>query len=105
MSTESAALARPGTSALGRVRARLPRLAVILLLTLLALLFALPFYWVLISSVKTVAELRGTPPTWWPETFTLDNFPRAWSAKFGRYMLNSFVYAGASTVIITFTSS
>jgi multiple sugar transport system permease protein len=52
-----------------------------------------------------VSELRAIPPTWWPETFTLNNFPRAWSGKFGRYMINSFIYAGLSTVIITFTSS
>ena len=87
------------------LRARLPRLAVLVTLALVALLFAVPFYWVLLSSVKTVAELRAIPPTWWPETFTLNNFPRAWSGKFGRYMINSFVYAGLSTVVITFTSS
>ncbi|HEY3107416.1 MAG TPA: carbohydrate ABC transporter permease, partial [Chloroflexota bacterium] len=91
--------------ALGRARARLPRLGVLILLALVALVFAIPFYWVLLSSVKTVGELRAIPPTWWPETFTLNNFPRAWSGKFGRYMINSFVYAGLSTVVITFTSS
>ena len=91
--------------ALGRTRARLPRVAVIVVLALVALVFAIPFYWVLLSSVKTVGELRAIPPTWWPETFTLNNFPRAWSGKFGRYMINSFVYAGLSTVVITFTSS
>jgi len=104
MSTSSAVpLAR--ARALGRARARLPRLGVLILLALVALVFAIPFYWVLLSSVKTVGELRAIPPTWWPETFTLDNFPRAWSGKFGRYMINSFVYAGLSTVVITFTSS
>jgi len=91
--------------ALRRTRARLPRIGVLVLLGLVALLFAIPLYWVLISSVKTGAELRAIPPTWWPETFTLQDFPRAWSGKFGRYMLNSFVYAGSSTVVITFTSS
>src|SRR5689334_19986472 len=104
MSTSSAVpLAR--RRARERARARLPRLGVLLLLTLVALVFAVPFYWVLISSVKTVGELRAIPPTWWPESFTLSNFGRAWSGKFGRYMINSFVYAGLSTAVITFTSS
>src|SRR5881397_1937143 len=104
MSTSSAVpLAR--ARGRGRTRARLPRLGVLILLGLVALVFAIPFYWVLLSSVKTVGELRAIPPTWWPETFTLDNFPHAWSGKFGRYMINSFVYAGLSTVVITFTSS
>src|SRR5688572_14746070 len=88
-----------------RMRTRWPRWAVIAVLTVVAILFAIPFYWVLISSVKTANELRAVPPTWWPENVTLNNFPRAWSAKFGRYMLNSFIYGGLSTVIITFSSS
>jgi multiple sugar transport system permease protein len=104
MSTNSAVQLARGR-ALGRTRARLPRVGVLILLGLVALVFAIPFYWVLLSSVKTVGELRAIPPTWWPETFTLNNFPRAWSGKFGRYMINSFVYAGLSTVVITFTSS
>jgi multiple sugar transport system permease protein len=107
MSTNSAAAVTVPTSrpALAPLRSRVPRLGVIVLLTIVAVLFAVPFYWVLISSVKHVSELRAIPPTWWPETFTLNNFPRAWSGKFGRYMINSFIYAGLSTVIITFTSS
>jgi multiple sugar transport system permease protein len=105
MSTSAVAAGRPRASTLERVRARVPRWVAIGVLTVLAVLFAIPFYWVLVSSVKTVAELRAIPPTWWPEGFTVDNFPRAWSARFGRYMLNSFIYGGASTIIITFTSS
>lgn len=106
MSTSSAvAVGRPRASTLDRIRARLPRWTAMLVLTVLAILFAIPFYWVLVSSVKTVSELRAMPPTWWPETFTLLNFPRAWSERFGRYMINSFIYGGASTIIITFTSS
>src|SRR5215218_3774187 len=99
MST-SPAVSLPRARARGRARARLPRLGVLILLALVALVFAIPFYWVLLSSVKTVAELRAIPPTWWPETFTLNNFPRAWSGKFGRYMINSFVYAGLSMILI-----
>jgi multiple sugar transport system permease protein len=103
MITSQAAAARVGRAE--RLRSRWPRWAVIAVLAVVAILFAIPFYWVLISSVKTANELRAVPPTWWPENFTLANFPRAWSAKFGRYMVNSFIYGGLSTVIITFTSS
>src|SRR5688572_2949606 len=104
MSTSQLAAAPRATTA-DRLRTHWPRWAVIAVLTVVAILFAIPFYWVLISSVKTANELRAIPPTWWPVNFTLDNFPRAWSAKFARYMLNSFIYGGLSTVIITFTSS
>jgi multiple sugar transport system permease protein len=83
----------------------LGRALVYLLLTLAALIFFLPFYWVLIASFKTAAELRELPPTWWPQTFTFANYGEVWSATFARYFINSFVYAGGSTLVILFTSS
>jgi len=70
-----------------------------------AAIFFMPFYWVLIASFKTAAELRALPPTWWPETWTLANYPAVWSAQFARYFLNSFIYAGGTTLIVVFTSS
>ena len=83
----------------------LSRVAVYLLLGITAIIFALPFYWVLIASFKTAAELRELPPTWWPQTFTLENYGTVWSATFARYFLNSFIYSGGSTLVILFTSS
>ena len=76
-----------------------------LLLLLGAAIFFLPFYWVVIASFKTAAELRAIPPTWWPEVWTTSNYPEVWSADFARYFLNSFIYSGGSTLIILFTSS
>lgn len=75
------------------------------LLTLAALIFFLPFYWVIIASFKTASELRQVPPTWWPQTFTLQNYPAVWDARFARYFLNSFIYSGGTTVVVLFTSS
>ncbi len=70
-----------------------------------AVIFFMPFYWVVIASFKSAAELRAIPPTWWPETWTLANYPAVWSAEFARYFLNSFIYAGGSTIVVIFTSS
>ena len=70
-----------------------------------AAIFFMPFYWVVIASFKTATELRAIPPTWWPETWTLANYPEVWSAQFARYFLNSFIYAGGSTIVVIFTSS
>ena len=75
------------------------------LLTVAALIFFLPFYWVIIASFKSAAELRAIPPTWWPQTFTLENYPAVWDARFARYFLNSFIYSGGTTVVVLFTSS
>ncbi len=74
-------------------------------LTLGALIFFLPFYWVVIASLKTPAELRAIPPTWWPQTVTFAHYPEVWGAEFARYFVNSFVYAGGTTLIVVFTSS
>jgi multiple sugar transport system permease protein len=68
-------------------------------LTYAALTFALvatliPFAWMFLGSVKTEAELRQRPPTWWPQTFTWDNFA-AWFGRLdiGTFFMNSVVVA------------
>jgi multiple sugar transport system permease protein len=79
--------------------------ALYLVLAFGAVIFFVPFYWVVIASLKTPAELRAIPPTWWPQTITFANYPEVWRAEFARYFLNSFIYSGGSTVVIVFTSS
>src|SRR5688572_27448246 len=99
----SRAVGRPLTA--DRLKGYAGQLVVYGLLILLALIFFLPFYWVIIASFKTAPELRATPPTWWPQTFTLANYPEVWDARFARYFLNSFIYAGGTTLVVLFTSS
>jgi multiple sugar transport system permease protein len=88
-----------------RIQHFVGRTVVYLLLAVAAIIFALPFYWVLIASFKTAAELRELPPTWWPQTFTLANYGEVWSATFARYFVNSFIYSGGTTLVVLFTSS
>lgn len=95
--------ARPFTAS--RVYHILGRAVVYLLLTLAAIVFFFPFYWVLIASFKSAAELREIPPTWWPQAFTLANYGEVWRAAFARYFLNSFIYSGGTTLVVIFTSS
>ncbi len=83
----------------------LNRIGVYAALTLLAVAFIFPFYWVVIASFKTPGELRQIPPTWWPEVFTLANYGEVWRAAFARYFLNSFIYSGGTTLVVIFTSS
>ena len=103
LSHSAAADARARRNA--RINRILLRATVYILLTIVAIIFALPFYWVVVASFKTAAELRQVPPTWWPQTFTIANYGEVWSATFARYFLNSFIYSGGSTVVILFTSS
>ncbi|MDO5740136.1 MAG: carbohydrate ABC transporter permease [Ornithinimicrobium sp.] len=70
-----------------------------LLLTFALLLVITPFVWMVLGSVKTTAELRQVPPTWLPESPTLDNFKALFTRlNFGRYFFNSTLVAVVVTV-------
>lgn len=57
-----------------------------------------PFLWMILGSFKGEGELRQVPPTWWPETPTLDNYRDLFSKEsFPRYFLNSTVVAVSVT--------
>ena len=57
-----------------------------------ALMMVLPFFWMLISSVKTAAEVNTTPPTFWPKEFVFENYTYAFSkAPFLTYFRNSLI--------------
>jgi len=40
----------------------------------MSLVALLPFIWMILGSFKTGAEIRQIPPTFFPQTFTLDNY-------------------------------
>ena len=62
-------------------------------------LVVIPFIWMLVSSFKPENEVRAVPPTWWPETLTLDNYDRLFTQlDFPTYFLNSVIVALAVTV-------
>ena len=63
-------------------------------LTLLVVVVIAPFVWMILGSFKTQGELLQSPPTWWPETVTLDNYTQLFSRlNFKQYFFNSTVVA------------
>ncbi|MGH3703102.1 MAG: carbohydrate ABC transporter permease [Agromyces sp.] len=69
------------------------------LLVLAGLLFAIPLFWLLSSSLKTNAEIYSWPLQWLPSTPNLANFTRAWeSAPFDSFFVNSIVVTIAGTL-------
>lgn len=59
---------------------------------------AAPFVWMLFGSFKTDGELLRSPPTWWPEQPTNDNYTELLSKQsFPRFFLNSTVVAAVVT--------
>jgi multiple sugar transport system permease protein len=77
-----------------------------LLLTVLGLTMAFPFYWMLTTALKEPEAIFRHPPQWLPSPLKWANFTEAWNAApFGRAYVNSFVVALMVTVGQVFTSS
>jgi multiple sugar transport system permease protein len=58
-----------------------------------------PALWLLLTSFKTGGELRQLPVTYWPESFTFQNYVSVFTENpFGRFLLNSAVVSLASTL-------
>jgi multiple sugar transport system permease protein len=75
------------------------------LLTVGAIIMVFPFFWMLISSLKTAAEVNTTPPTFWMQTPTFENYVFALrTAPFARYFLNSVIVTVACVAATMFTT-
>ncbi|MDQ1236955.1 multiple sugar transport system permease protein [Paenibacillus sp. SORGH_AS306] len=76
------------------------------LLTIISLMMAFPFYWMVMSGFKTNDEIFRFPPTFWPETFLWSNYIDAWhAAPFARYILNSIGVGAAISLLQIINSS
>lgn len=77
-----------------------------LVLTIAVLIVAFPFFWMLLTSVKSQLEATAFPPTLVPTQWHWENYRVAWNAApFGRYFLNSGLVAGLTALILTGTSA
>jgi len=62
------------------------------ILTLGGVLFVLPFVWMLISSLKTEADMIRIPPSLWPHPVTFANFPKLFKGMdFAVYLKNTLI--------------
>ena len=65
-----------------------------------------PAVWILLTSLKTEAELVSKPITYWPRQATLDNFQRAFTDQpLLRYLGNSLAVATLSTLLALVVSA
>ncbi len=66
----------------------------------MALIVLFPFYWMIISSLKTEVEYRQTIPTFWPQRFMFTNYLDAFNtANLGRLFMNTMYVGVVSTVL------
>lgn len=71
-----------------------------LFLFVMALIVLFPFYWMIISSLKTEAEYRQTIPTFWPQQVMLYNYVDAFNtANLGNLFMNTLFVGVVSTIL------
>lgn len=75
-----------------KIRSFLGKLVECLFLCFLFVAYILPFYWMLISSLKSVREAMASQPVWWPEKLLWGNYVTAWNnIDFTHYGKNSII--------------
>ncbi|XKG97337.1 carbohydrate ABC transporter permease [Pelagibacterium halotolerans] len=74
-------------------------------LTVVALAFLFPFFWMVSNAVRSNAEVLAIPVRILPNVFEWDNFAKAWTQlPFGRFFLNSMIVSVSVTIITVIVS-
>ena len=69
-------------------------------LILMAVIVLFPFYWMIISSLKTLEEYRMSVPTFWPRQIMLSNYADAFTtASLGKLFVNTMIVGVVSTLL------
>jgi len=81
------------------------KIIVVVFLCLMGIVMVLPFYWMIITSLKTSLEAVHLPPSWFPHHLRFQNYAEAWKqVPFPRYFLNTLIIAVATLVGVLVTS-
>lgn len=89
-------------------RRRLHRgtITTVIALVILSIIFAAPFVWLILTALKTLAELAAYPVHWLPQQPQWINFKQALTIiDFGQFAWNSFFLSTIFCVLTTATSA
>ena len=87
-------------SAAQRVVSAAVKLMTYTFLVIMALIILFPFYWMIISSLKSEVEYRQTIPTFWPQKMMFFNYVDAFNtANLGNLFMNTLFVGVVSTVL------
>ena len=76
------------------------KVMIYLFLVAMAIIILFPFYWMIISSLKTLDEYRLTVPTFWPQRVMFGNYAEAFeTVNLGRLFLNTAFVGIVSTLL------
>jgi multiple sugar transport system permease protein len=115
MSQHTASVPMPTVQELVTSRQERPRrfnpatIGTMTILLIFTLYFLIPFFWLVISATKSQADLFGTFGLWFAPNFNLfTNLQELFTYNngiFGRWLLNTLLYAGVGSVVGTFLAA
>jgi multiple sugar transport system permease protein len=89
----------------GRRATRIRGIVSQVLLTVVLIIFLLPFIWMLTTALKPGNEVFTSPPTFFGTEIRWQNFVDAWTyVPFGRFMVNGVIVSVLGTVLVCITS-
>lgn len=93
-------VAKSNSAQTSRERSQFTEQGVLYLIALLlAVVFMFPFFWTVMSSLKTVQEISKFPPVWIPEVLQWSNYARTLTiVPFALWTYNSFFVVTLSTL-------
>jgi multiple sugar transport system permease protein len=93
------------TASTGRAR-RVPRALLYTGLVIASAALLMPFYWMVVSSLKHSNEVFSIPIHWWPQTFVWDNYVDIWQkSSMTTWLKNTLILSVAVTVLQVLTGS
>lgn len=89
------------TSVAARIGGILVKIGVYAFLFVMALIVLFPFYWMIISSLKSEVEYRQTVPTFWPQQIMFSNYAEAFTAANLGDLFGHTVYVGVVSTLLS----
>lgn len=84
---------------------RTEKVIVYSVLIVFAVLMLFPFYWMVVSSLKTGVEISQKPPTLFPHDITISNYKEVFKVvDLKRYFLNSITVAALCVALTMYTT-
>ncbi len=97
---------QPATSTRGVVRARGQRAALYVILIALSVVFLVPLFWLITTSLKTQGDVFANPPVWIPNPLQWSNYAEAGDrAPLGQWLINTATVTGFAVLGNVLTSS
>lgn len=81
------------------------KILVIVVITILAILFIFPLYWIVTGSLKDAMAINAAVPQWWPLEPTLDNYVRLFEKPAFRWLMNTVFMAVMAMILTCITAA